>query len=162
MLLVKQCKRCSWGGEVLQAQGWMWRGLRFSLSPACTGNCCLLCRPFLVLAGTKHVFMCRQRLSLHLDSLDGGWAADCICQPCFGWSQPACSLRDLCFPRKLWPVWRGREQVRHEGKTAKGGEKELRVSSHAQLRVASGMYWSFAVTGGGMRVRINLRSLAGC
>lgn len=44
----------------------------------------------------------------------------------------------------------------------KGEEKELRVSSHAQLRVASGMYWSFAVMMGGMPLCISACSLAGC
>lgn len=48
----------------------------------------------------QSVFMCRLWLSLHLQSPDEGWDADCICQPCFGWSQPACSQFDLCFPRK--------------------------------------------------------------
>lgn len=83
-------------------------------------------------------------------------------KPCFGWSQPACSQCDLCFPRKPWPGGRGREQARREGKKVKVEEKELCVSSHAQQRVASGMYWSFAVMVGGIPVRINICSLAGC
>lgn len=64
-----------------------------------------------------------------------------------GHSQPAVSVTSTSQGSVFSPIWRGREQVRREGKKAEGGEKELCVGSQAQLHVTSGMYWAFAVRG---------------
>lgn len=95
------------------------------------GSCRVLCRAGLVLAGSIKASLCAGCGYRSISSLrmKGGMQIVSANLVLAGHSQPAVSLTSTSQGSVFSPVWRGREQVRREGKKAEGGEKELYVGS---------------------------------